>query len=118
MNTLQYLEAGRVLCVACPYGHQDQPELVTCYYPIMQCSPSNAATFALGAELVRDCNGDYFYRDGSLPKTRFSLVDRGVTKAVLIKRTPIHAPKVRKGIELRWNCGRWEKLLRKGWVPA
>lgn len=27
-------------------------------------------------------------------------------------------PKVRAGIEVRWHNGRWEKLLKKGWVPA
>lgn len=28
------------------------------------------------------------------------------------------SPKVRAGIETRWHDGRWEKLLKKGWVPA
>ncbi len=34
---------------------------------------------------------------------------------------PIPCPKVRAGIETRWNRyqgGRWEKLLKRGWVPA
>src|SRR5688572_25756657 len=33
---------------------------------------------------------------------------------------PIPCPKVRRGIETRWNgtYGRWEKLLKVGWVPA
>jgi hypothetical protein len=31
---------------------------------------------------------------------------------------PIPPPKVRAGIEVRYTSGRWEKLLRKGWVAA
>jgi hypothetical protein len=31
---------------------------------------------------------------------------------------PIPRPKVRAGIETRYRYGRWEKLLKKGWVPA
>ena len=31
---------------------------------------------------------------------------------------PVPMPKVRKGIETRYRNGRWEKLLKKGWVAA
>jgi len=35
-------------------------------------------------------------------------------------REPIPCPKVRAGVETRWNRyeSRWEKLLKRGWVPA
>jgi hypothetical protein len=34
------------------------------------------------------------------------------------ERVSSPSPKVRSGIEVRWEKGRWEKLLKKGWVPA
>lgn len=46
------------------------------------------------------------------------LPQRGHTQAVNCKERPLPCPKVRKGIGVRYQCGRWEKLLRKGWVPA
>ena len=33
------------------------------------------------------------------------------------ERTPVPPPPAR-GKELRWRDGRWEKLLKKGWVPV
>lgn len=31
---------------------------------------------------------------------------------------PVPPPKVRKGVELRWYYGEWQKLLKTGWVSA
>lgn len=31
---------------------------------------------------------------------------------------PVPPPKVRKGVELRWYYGEWQKLLKTRWVPA
>ena len=42
----------------------------------------------------------------------------GRTQSEFREEIPIPCPRVRKGIETRYECGRWEKLLRKGWVPA
>lgn len=42
----------------------------------------------------------------------------GAAEAEYVEDVEVPAPKVRKGVELRWHRGRWEKLLRKGWVPA
>jgi hypothetical protein len=39
-------------------------------------------------------------------------------KACESSERPIPPPKVRAGIEVRYTSGRWEKLLRKGWVAA
>lgn len=33
-------------------------------------------------------------------------------------REEVPRPKVRKNIQVRWKDGRWEKLLREGWVSA
>lgn len=41
----------------------------------------------------------------------------GNTKAELVERVSVLAPPAR-GKSLRWNDGRWERLLAKGWVAA
>jgi hypothetical protein len=52
-------------------------------------------------------NGNYV--SGELPEL-------GSTKAVILETKPLPRPKCRS--ETRWYHGRWEKLLRKGWVAA
>lgn len=42
----------------------------------------------------------------------------GDTKATHSETVSAPGPKVRAGIETRWYRGHWEKLLKKGWVPA
>jgi len=41
----------------------------------------------------------------------------GDTQAAFRERNEVPAPPAR-GKELRWNNGCWERLLKKGWVPA
>lgn len=47
------------------------------------------------------------------------LKDGGQTKSVKFERIPVPRPKVKSGIEVRWNGShhRWEKLLKDGWKP-
>jgi hypothetical protein len=45
-------------------------------------------------------------------------VGDGNTKADHVETVSAPSPKVRNGIEIRWHEGRYEKLLKKGWVPA
>jgi hypothetical protein len=46
--------------------------------------------------------------------------EHGSTIAAIIEDEPIPCPRVRKGTETRWNgtAGRWEKLLKAGWVEV
>jgi hypothetical protein len=41
----------------------------------------------------------------------------GKAQAELVETTVVEPPKTR-GKELRWNNGRWEKLMASGWVPT
>lgn len=41
----------------------------------------------------------------------------GSIEAIKVERTPVPCPKVGKK-PTRWNDGRWEKRLARGWVPA
>lgn len=45
------------------------------------------------------------------------LKEGGQTKSVKFERIPVPKPKVKSGIEVRWNAShhRWEKLLKTGW---
>ena len=57
--------------------------------------------------------------DKAFPNLRFVLPLQGQTQAEIIENTPIPCPKVRTGIETRWNSRYefWEKYLKaKGWV--
>lgn len=42
----------------------------------------------------------------------------GYTTPAFTEEIPLPCPKVRTGIETRYRDGRWQKLLRDGWVPA
>lgn len=45
-----------------------------------------------------------------------NLVNGGSTESIRTVTLDIPCPKCRT--ETRWHDGRWEKLLRKGWVPV
>lgn len=51
---------------------------------------------------------------------RFALKDRGRTIPEYFEECQIPPPRVRAGVEVKWQHGRWEKFLksRKGWVTA
>lgn len=40
----------------------------------------------------------------------------GSVEAAHVETIPVPPPKVRAGIETRWKDGRWERLLKRGWV--
>lgn len=42
----------------------------------------------------------------------------GRTNAAFSEVIPVPAPKVRGKTETRWNDGRWQKLMARGWVDA
>jgi len=54
--------------------------------------------------------------EDSLGGRRCKLRIRSDIKPVKIEFTDAPRPKVRKGVEVRWNDGAWEKLLKRGWV--
>jgi hypothetical protein len=65
------------------------------------------ATIQDGRVSVYCGNGNYL--DGGL-------VDGGQTKSIKTETIDVPRPKCR--VETRWRDGRWEKLMRKGWVAA
>ena len=125
---LEYLEEERALCVKAVDVYSTEPKRVTWWWPIMtDVSKANAEIYALGHKLGPyngTSDGRYCYSyDPTLPpgahRTVFHLVNGGRTQAIKIEEETIPPPKVRKGVELRWKDGRWQKYLkREGWVNA
>lgn len=56
------------------------------------------------------------YQDES--KLFYDLPQGGKTRPEFTEETPFECPKVRRGIETRYRDGRWQKLLKSGWVSV
>lgn len=103
--------------------HYSEPIQEWIYYPV---SLDERSFNAYGLESGEPCeprgNGRYRlpnHRSGNGDYLHVELVDRGATLPTHVAKANVEPPKVRRGIELRWLHGRWEKLLKsKGWVPA
>lgn len=127
-HSLEYLEEKRALCVKCVDVEWRDPKRVTWWWPIVpDISRTHAEVYALGHKLspyTGNSDGRYCYSyDSSLPpgahRTVFQLINGGRTQAIKIEEETIPPPKVRKGVELRWKDGHWQKYLkRSGWVRA
>lgn len=101
------------------------PERVVGYWPVSE--DRSIGAWQLEGCIVEDrayqgvfsikpgVEGQDFWR---LKQFKAVLVHNGRTEAERIERTPIPAPKVKRGIEIRWYEGRWQKLLKRGWVDA
>jgi len=63
-------------------------------------------------------SGDWRTIDPVTNRSTGSVYIDGKKQAEHVDRVPVPLPKVRKGIETRWYMGRWEKLLKNGWVAA
>jgi len=97
------------------------PERITMYWPVAESSgnpyngnrpgPGDIATYQRSCWTTTAPAG--FPSTGSV-----RCVGNGNTPAEIVEKSPILAPKVRKGIETRYHEGRWQKLLKSGWVNA
>lgn len=116
------LENGRIL-IRETMAKQDEPEYIVWYWPTR-----------FGRHDLERWDGSEPYKaedvqvwnHGTSYNIKFPglsvWTDSGIlgnTKAVRVETAPIPRPKVRKGIEVRFTRGRWEKYLKtKGWVAA
>lgn len=108
--------------VRSPMVYSDKPEEIVNYYPTGLRTKDLEYQYGktLPADLAYSSSGVYAIVDGSYyPRPlRIALPQLGATKCTKQEIIPIPAPKVRKGIELRWR-GHWEKYLKaEGWVRA
>lgn len=96
-----------------------EPTLVRMWWPVQQTrgnaynmnrpEPGDKAT----------SSGDWWmcYREGC--GSTGSVSFPGNTQATFVETEAVPPPKVRKGIEIRWYQGHWEKYSkREGWIRA
>jgi hypothetical protein len=65
------------------------------------------------AEQLRTIRGSWLMQNG-----RWRYPNAGKTCESCVYFADIPAPKVRKGVEVRWSNYEWQKLLKRGWISA
>ena len=112
------------LCVRDEYNQYSEPKKQVLYWPVNREASRNAALTVFpeietGAEL-HGRDGCYsFYRGMGSYSPTIRLENGGATKAIKVETLDVPPPKVRKGIEVRYRNGVWEKYLKtQGWVIA
>ena len=120
---LEWIEVAgwRGLVVHARYVRYTEPILDHFYWPVAHCECSKSQAedlFPLGQVLHNRGTGIYGYRLPGGRDVTVYLKDGGRTQAVKIEQEAIPCPKVRKGIETRWQGTYWQKLLKTGWTVA
>lgn len=109
------------LCVK----HRDtdfaHPEEYFLWWPVRQV-PKADAEHLIGREAADQGTGYYCVRTADYPRgylVDLPLLNGGQTRPIANETVPLPCPKVRKGTEVRYHNGRWEKYLKtKGWIAA
>lgn len=106
------IERGKTLIRYTDRSWSQAEEIIMWWEPVrITRSPYRPAFPQAGDEV--ECRGDEWHGPG------YSLCVPGKTQAIKVERRPVPPPKVKKGTEIRWHEGAWQKLsARKGWVPA
>lgn len=93
-----------------------EPVIAYSWYPIFSqtCHPSLLVDVLL-AEGPRIGKTEEFIHP---QRNNCRVTIRTDVKPVKTEVVEAPRPKVRRGVELRWHEGRWQKLLKRGWVPA
>jgi len=109
-----------VWCIQAPYPAFDRPELIVHHWPIGRCDRRIEISNYENAEVSKGgCSYEYVLRIAPYEHVRIYLKDHGKTVSIDTIIEPIPCPKVRKGIETRWEHGNWQKYLKnQGWVTA
>jgi len=106
-------------CIRSPYNMHNEPKVSICHWPIGRTSQRVDLTYYEGCEVSKKgYTGIYALRIAPYQHVDLYLIDMGKTQSIETTIEDIPCPKVRKGIETRWENGRWEKLLKSGWKPA
>ena len=110
---------NKIWCIGESFTGHDKPEVVTNHWPIGRITPWIDLEKFNGAEVTKGgCNYEYSLRIAPYNYVRMYLKDLGKTESIHTTTEPMPCPKVRKGIETRYRWGKWEKLLKSGWVLA
>ena len=94
-----------------------EPTMQVLYWPVTKSTLQELKDMDfLDKEVTYEGSGVYNMRLAPYQYQRLALIDGGSTKPLEVERYPIPAPKVRKGIPVRWRNSRWEKALKTGWT--
>jgi len=106
------------LCVIDEDSLSSEPKMLVLYWPTGIRAADFQASYGsdmMGRQVRSGRFGGSYIIDGT--RLQVNLTDGGQTRPIHSKKVPIPAPKVRKGVEVRYYDGRWEKYLKtKGWV--
>jgi hypothetical protein len=121
-QTLVFVDG--LLCVRHADVYQN-PETVVNYWPVdAQAERSRCAEIFPELDTPIQLSGSgrdgyRFYRGYGSWSPVIHLKDGGSTKPIKTEVIPIPCPKVRKGLDTRFERGAWQKYLKsQGWVPA
>lgn len=109
------------LCVVEEDPSYNEPTMMILYWPTgIQASDFR---YSYGDELmgnlVQSAGTGGAYSIIGVPRLQVHLVHGGKTKAIHVETRKIPPPKVRKGTELRYKEGGWQKYLKtRGWVKV
>jgi hypothetical protein len=112
------------LCVKERYARSSEPIVDIHYWPVAQGYRPDLAyrlvCLDTDQELRKIESGIFEAPNGALTPLRIYLKDGGSTRAIKTEHEPVPCPKVRKGMNTRWNewKGCWEKELKSGWTMA
>lgn len=122
MSDMNLSNVDGQLCICFIDGPWDKPEYTHSHYPTGAQAREFTKVFGdLDQWEVHPDRGTYCIckKKGGYgtPSHTIHLKDGGKTKSIKFERSPVPRPKVKSGIELRWNGShqRWEKLLKNGW---
>lgn len=98
----------------------DEPVKVITWWPIYQDSLASLNSMELlDKECTYEGSGVYNIRIAPYQYRRAALSQGGSTLPIATERVAIPAPKVRKGVQIRYRHGSWMKYLKsEGWVIA
>lgn len=112
--TQTFVLLGDWLCVRDAIAASPAPEWIVNYWPCFRPYAGTVDHFVNQPAHREGGNGSYaLWIDGqSIP---VQLKDGGQTMPIKHEIIPIPCPPAR-GKETRWHNGKWQKLLRKGWI--
>lgn len=107
-------------CIRSPYNMYNEPKMSICHWPIGKTSQRIDLSYYEGNEVTprHGYSGIYALKIAPYQHVDLYLIDMGKTQSIETTIEDIPCPKIRKGIETRFENGRWEKLLKSGWKPV
>lgn len=106
-----------------PYQSYTKPEIIINNYstglPSKDFELKYGPINLINLEETREYSGRYCFKKYNIdPYTYIDTLHGPKTESTKTFIIDIPCPKVKKRINTRWNNGRWEKELKKGWCSA